>query len=264
MDRTNWRAQRVRGADVGRGNAVSMARPDPRRSESLPGLAPKIDPARHQPELVALRGVDENRHRLYRNYGKAISDRVFGTALCIALLPIMAVIACLVRLRLGSPVFYLQQRVGLRGEPFLMYKFRTMKADRRQAELPPPTPDRRLRHKTPDDPRHTPFGMFLRKHSLDEFPQLWNVVKGDMSLVGPRPELPTVVAQYEPWQHARHLVKPGLTGLWQVSARNLGDGSLMYEHTDIDVEYLRQISLRTDLRIIRDTIRVLIHGSGGE
>jgi lipopolysaccharide/colanic/teichoic acid biosynthesis glycosyltransferase len=201
--------------------------------------------------------------RLYPTYGKAGLDRAGGFVIFVAVSPVMAILALIVRLRLGSPIFYVHERIGLDGQPFRMYKFRTMNPDRRQTDVAPEIPDRRVRHKTVDDPRHTSLGRFLRKHSLDELPQLWNVLKGDMSLVGPRPELPTIVARYEPWQHGRHSVKPGLTGLWQVSRRNIGDGSLMFEHTDIDIEYLNQVSLKTDLRIIVNTFRVLADFSAG-
>jgi lipopolysaccharide/colanic/teichoic acid biosynthesis glycosyltransferase len=249
---------------VGGNAALIMATLDPQRASSPSGASSGADAIRPTPELVAGEPLTRSPHRAYCNHGKPLFDRVVGTGLFVVLLPVMAVIAGLVRLRLGPGVFYWQERIGVRGEPFLMCKFRTMKRDRRENVVPYAAPERRVRHKAVDDPRHTTFGRFLRKHSLDELPQLWNVVKGDMSLVGPRPELSAVVARYEPWQHARHLVKPGLTGLWQVSARNNGDGSLMFEHTDIDLEYLAEVSLRTDLRIIRDTFRVVASGAGGE
>lgn len=227
----------------------SARRDEPAEATSLPG-------ARNP-------SVDESRHRIYRRFGKRAFDYAGGPLLLLALSPVIAIVGVLVRLRLGSPIFYMQERVGLNGKPFLMYKFRTMRPDRRTVQVAPSGPDRRHRHKTADDPRHTPFGTFLRKHSLDELPQLLNVVKGDMSLVGPRPELTAIVARYEPWQHERHRVKPGLTGLWQVSLRNLGDGSLMYQHTDTDIEYINQISLASDVRIILDTFRVLVTSGGG-
>ena len=241
---------------------MSMAHLESQSLASSSTAAAPVEPATRPPEVV----LDQHGHRLYRKFGKVAIDWIAGPILLLLSLPITALVALAVRVRLGSPVFYPQERVGLDGATFRMYKFRTMQRDRREAELPYAAPDRRTRHKTVDDPRHVPLGRFLRKHSLDELPQLLNVCKGDMSLVGPRPELPAVVAQYEPWQHARHAVKPGVTGLWQVSQqRNLGDGSLMYEHTDIDIEYINHISLRTDLRIIRDTFRVVSDpGVGGE
>jgi lipopolysaccharide/colanic/teichoic acid biosynthesis glycosyltransferase len=197
----------------------------------------------------------------YERLGKPVLDRVGGTILAAVLLPIVAIVAVVIRLTLGSPVFYVQERVGQHGRRFHMYKFRTMQPDRRREQRPFRGVDRRVRHKTAEDPRHTRLGKFLRRRSLDELPQLWNVVRGDMSLVGPRPELPSVVAEYGRWQHRRHLCKPGVTGLWQVSARNNGDGSLMHEHTNVDLEYLRGVSLRTDLAILCKTLGVL---GGGE
>jgi lipopolysaccharide/colanic/teichoic acid biosynthesis glycosyltransferase len=95
----------------------------------------------------------------------------------------------------------------------------------------------------------------LRRYSLDELPQLWNVVRGELSLVGPRPELVAIVNRYEPWQHARHAVKPGMTGLWQVTERGNG---FMHEHTDVDLRYLKVVSLWTDLKIMLLTIPVVL------
>jgi lipopolysaccharide/colanic/teichoic acid biosynthesis glycosyltransferase len=129
-----------------------------------------------------------------------------------------------------------------------------MNHDRRNGSQPY-VPDRRKTHKHEQDPRLTALGRFLRKWSLDELPQLWNVVRGDMSLIGPRPELVSIVERYDTWQHARHRVKPGLTGLWQVTAR--GDG-LMHEHTHIDLAYAARVSLRGDFKILLLTIPALL------
>jgi lipopolysaccharide/colanic/teichoic acid biosynthesis glycosyltransferase len=120
-------------------------------------------------------------------------------------------------------------------------------------------PDRRVTHKTTEDPRHTPLGRVLRRFSLDELPQLWNVLRGEMSVVGPRPELPLVVDRYHQWQHLRHLVKPGITGLWQVSER--GDLA-MHECVETDIEYVRRVSLLTDITIIARTIPAAVRGTG--
>ncbi len=277
QERRTFKRERLGGADTESRSPEFDVKPHSRRED----VTPEPDPVKPGLKLLVRdspgsqtvlglssaprAGSSEGRHVLYRKFGKAGIDRLAGLALLVALSPVMAVIALAVRLRLGPGVLYLQERVGLRGDRFVIYKFRTMAPDRRKGDGPYSVPDRRIRHKTVDDPRHTALGRFLRKHSLDELPQLWNVVKGDMSIVGPRPELPAVVACYEQWQHARHRVKPGLTGLWQVSARNCGDGSLMFEHTDIDLEYVDRISLRTDLRIMRYTVIVLADfDSGGE
>jgi lipopolysaccharide/colanic/teichoic acid biosynthesis glycosyltransferase len=119
---------------------------------------------------------------------------------------------------------------------------------------------RRRNHKSPHDPRHTRLGRFLRRTSLDELPQLINVVRGELSLVGPRPELPEVVARYEPWQHARHWVKPGITGLWQVTHRSSGEP--MHLHVDTDLRYVDKLSVATDLLILARTLPAIL-GVGG-
>jgi lipopolysaccharide/colanic/teichoic acid biosynthesis glycosyltransferase len=200
---------------------------------------------------------------LYLRIGKPLFDRVAGLILFALALPVMVILAAAVRITLGSSVVYRQYRVGRDEAVFRMYKFRTMQPDRREAQIVVSV-ERRVQHKTMTDPRHTPLGRFLRRRSLDELPQLWNVVTGDMSLVGPRPELPAVVARhYKPWQRRRHVVKPGLTGLWQVSSRNTGDGSLMYKHTNVDLEYIQALSFRTDLVILGKTLGVLLNWSIG-
>src|SRR5207253_1548410 len=117
----------------------------------------------------------------------------------------------IVRIDLGPGVFFRQRRIGLRGREFTVLKFRTMLHEPPVGAPTGPCPEHG--HKCPHDPRHTRMGRLLRKLSLDEIPQLLNVLRGEMSLVGPRPELPEIVARYEPWQHERHEVKPGLTGL---------------------------------------------------
>ena len=201
---------------------------------------------------------------LYVTTFKPLLDRILGLIIFVCLLPLIAGLAVAVGVSLGTPVLFKQKRVGLDGRTFDVLKFRTMDADRRSrgerrgGNRQRPS-DRRLTHKSDEDPRHTGVGRFLRKWSLDELPQLWNVVRGDMSLVGPRPELASVAAKYEPWQHQRHMVRPGLTGLWQVSAR--GDGP-MHFHTDVDLEYVRTIGPLTDLKILLKTIPAVIKRSG--
>jgi lipopolysaccharide/colanic/teichoic acid biosynthesis glycosyltransferase len=164
----------------------------------------------------------------------------------------MLVIALVVRARIGRPIIFRQTRVGRGGMTFTLYKFRTMTADRRLGDLSTDNDERRLSHKRADDPRLTAAGRVLRRWSLDELPQLWNVLRGEMSLVGPRPELPSIVRRFEPWQHERHMVKPGLTGYWQVYAR--GDGRLMHELTELDIAYVHSVGLRTDLKVLLLTV----------
>jgi lipopolysaccharide/colanic/teichoic acid biosynthesis glycosyltransferase len=120
--------------------------------------------------------------------------------------------------------------------------------------------ERRRTHKSPSDPRHTRLGRLLRELSLDELPQLVNVLKGEMSLVGPRPEVPSVVAKYEPWQHARHLVRPGLTGRWQLIERTRTQGMGMHLYVHLDVDYIEEMSFRHDLQIMRATVVGVVKG----
>jgi lipopolysaccharide/colanic/teichoic acid biosynthesis glycosyltransferase len=195
-------------------------------------------------------------------YGQAVKpvlDVLGGLILSVVLLPLILAVAVIVRVKLGKGVLYRQMRVGRDGRPFVMYKFRSMEPDRRRSQQPFEGRDRRTCHKRDDDPRHTPCGRFLRRGSFDELPQLWNVLKGDMSLVGPRPELPAIVARYEPWQHRRHDVKPGLTGFWQVSDRA---GGLAYESVGLDLDYIRRMSFRTDLAVLLRTLPVTVRRTG--
>lgn len=196
----------------------------------------------------------------YARWAKPLADRLFGVAASILTAPLVAVIAWLVGWKMGRPVVFKQRRVGRFGVEFTVYKFRTMAPDRRTNHDPSFEPDRRVTHKSDDDPRHTGLGRWLRRWSLDEIPQFWNVAKGDMSLVGPRPELPSVVARYEPWQHRRHDVRPGLTGLWQVSARGQVP---MHEATELDIEYAENVTFRNDLRILLATPRAMLGSNRG-
>lgn len=200
------------------------------------------------------------RRSAYQRFVKPVIDRVGGIVLSVVTLPILAVVIPLIWWKLGRPAIFKQQRVGLNGEEFTVYKLRTMLPDRRQRSMAFDGEDRRVNHKSPDDPRHVPLGRFLRKWSLDELPQFWNVALGDMSLVGPRPELPHVVARYEDWQHRRHEVKPGITGLWQVSER--GDIP-MHEATAVDIDYVEAVSLTADLRILALTIPAALGSQKG-
>ena len=191
----------------------------------------------------------------YSRIGKRILDLTIGTGLMIVLSPFLLGAAIAVKFSLGKPVLYRQERVGRQGRTFYLYKLRTMLPDRRRGDAPFPGPDRRKTHKSRNDPRVPAAGSVLRAFHLDELPQLWNVIKGDMSMVGPRPELPQIVEKYSEWQHRRHAVKPGLTGLWQISEMN---GHPMHECTEVDLEYVSRMGLRTDLSIlIRTPVAVL-------
>lgn len=197
---------------------------------------------------------------LYVRAVKPVMDRVFAAGLMLVLGPVLLAGMLAVRLTLGKKLFFVQQRVGLSGRIFSTYKLRTMAHDRRAttaADLHAHAQgrwdgiERRVTHKSAVDPRMNNVGRLLRTFSVDEIPQLFNVLKGDMSLVGPRPELPMVVDRhYQPWMHRRHVVKPGLTGLWQVSERGNG---MMHEHVDVDLDYVDSIGFGTDLRILLAT-----------
>ena len=154
-----------------------------------------------------------------------------------------------------------QQRVGESGKLFWMHKFRSMVvgAEEQEGDMTVAFRDRELLNKQPDDPRVTGVGRFLRRTSLDELPQLINVLKGEMSLVGPRPELPWLVEQYEPWQWQRFAVPQGITGWWQVNGRS---DQPMYLHSEEDLFYIQHYSLLLDIQILWRTIGAVLKGRG--
>jgi sugar transferase EpsL len=170
-----------------------------------------------------------------------------GLAL-VLLSPVLAVLALAVRMRMGSPVLFRQTRTGFRGELFALFKFRTMTVATRPDGEP-----------LPDSSRLTRLGRFLRRTSLDELPQLWNVFRGDMSLVGPRPLLPEYLPLYSDAQARRHEVKPGITGWAQVQGRN---AITWDEKFRLDVWYVDQRSLWLDLRIVFLTVKKVLLGDG--
>lgn len=168
--------------------------------------------------------------------GKRIMDFLVSLFTLILLLPLLLILAVLIRIAFGPPVLFRQRRPGLRGHPFTLYKLRTM------------TDTRALNgHLLPDAERLTAFGRFLRSTSLDELPELWNVLRGDMSLVGPRPLLMQYLDRYTPEQTRRHEMRPGITGWAQVNGRN----ALTWEQKfALDVWYIDHVSLWLDLKII--------------
>jgi lipopolysaccharide/colanic/teichoic acid biosynthesis glycosyltransferase len=196
---------------------------------------------------------------LYVRAVKPVLDRTLALGGIVVTAIPMALIAGVVAVSMGRPVLFRQRRIGVDGQPFEVFKFRTMRPDRRGQRLEV-IYDRRCTHKSDHDPRHTTVGRFLRKYSLDELPQLFNVLRGEMSVVGPRPELDSVVETYPPALHQRHFVKPGLTGLWQVSARG---GGPMHENGQWDLAYVDRVSLRTDLQILVKTPRALVGPNAG-
>lgn len=196
----------------------------------------------------------------YPRWGKRLLDIVLSALLLAVALPIVAV-ACLgLRITVGRSTLITQDRVGRDGATFGMLKLRTMLWSRRRSDEPIAIPDRRATHKSDHDPRHTPLGRVLRQLSIDELPQLWNVLRGDMSLVGPRPELAHLVDGLGLRDHPRHLIRPGITGEWQVTAR--AQGQSLLSAFDDDVAYLSRISLRHDLRILWATFGVVAGRTG--
>jgi len=161
----------------------------------------------------------------------------------------------------GSPAIFAQERIGKDGKPFTMYKFRSMcvDAEERLAELLDQNEIEGAMFKIKDDPRVTKIGKILRKTSIDELPQLWNVLKGDMSLVGPRPGLSRELVEYDEYDMQRLLVKPGCSGLWQVSGRNDVHFKGM---VDLDVEYIKNQSILNDIHIVLKTIKIMIKPNG--
>ena len=193
---------------------------------------------------------------------KRLFDVVVAVAGLVVLSPLLLGIAIAVKLNSRGSVFFNSRRIGESGHPFLMHKFRTMfeGADAHEAELVSETTDGQvLFEKREDDPRVTPVGALLRRFSLDELPQLLNVLVGEMSLVGPRPELPVLVEQYTPWQRKRFGVPQGITGWWQVSGRS---NKAKYLHVEDDLYYIRNYSLVLDLRILWHTLGAVIKGEG--
>ncbi|MCC7353235.1 MAG: sugar transferase [Anaerolineae bacterium] len=196
-----------------------------------------------------------------RRVVKRVFDLLIAVPATLVLLPFMGLIIIAIRLDSSGSAIFRQQRVGENGKKFWIYKFRSMvmDAEQRQTEVIQETPDGVVLLKRPDDPRVTRVGRFIRRTSLDELPQLFNILKGDMSLVGPRPELPYLVERYEPWQRKRLAVPPGLTGWWQISGRSERP---MHLHTEDDLYYIQHYSPLLDLQILWRTIGVVLKGRG--
>lgn len=196
-----------------------------------------------------------------QRFVKRIFDLAIATVSVMLLLPLFGTIAWLIKLDSPGPIFYRQKRVGENGRLFHMYKFRTMvpEADQLLGQLTEINSLGQLLFKRPNDPRVTHIGRFLRRASIDELPQLFNVLKGDMSLVGPRPELPWLVERYEPWQRKRFAVPQGMTGWWQVNGRS---DKPMHLHTEDDLYYVQNYSLWMDIYILLKTPWVVMRGKG--
>ena len=192
---------------------------------------------------------------------KRVFDFVASAIALVLLSPLFLFLAIKIHGEDGGPVFYSQIRIGKNEKPFRIYKFRSMvvNADQLKKKLLTQNEVAGAMFKMHDDPRVTKIGKFIRAHSLDELPQLWNVLKGDMSLIGPRPPLPDEVAEYDDWDKQRLLVKPGCSGLWQATSRNEADFKGMVL---LDIEYINKSSLLFDLKLILMTIKVIIHPNG--
>ena len=192
---------------------------------------------------------------------KRLFDLAIAFPILVLCIPLFFLVALVIRLDSPGPAFFKQERVGENCRTFGMWKFRTMvqNADDLLPKVIQRTSDGQIIHKRPGDPRVTRVGRFLRRFSLDELPQLINVIKGEMSLVGPRPELPWLVERYEGWQRKRFAVLPGITGWWQISGRS---DRPMHLHVEDDLYYIQNYSIWLDLRILWRTIGVVLLGKG--
>ena len=203
-------------------------------------------------------GLENESSMEFSLYGviKRLIDVVCSFMGVIVLSPLFIIIAIIIKTTSKGPVFFSQKRVGKNGKEFDMYKFRSMvvNAEELKEKLAAQNEMSGPMFKMKDDPRVTKVGKFIRKTSLDELPQLWNVLKGDMSLVGPRPSLPKEVAQFEEWMYKRLEVKPGLTCYWQVSGRNNID---FEDWMKLDIKYVEERSTWVDVKLIFKTVGVL-------
>jgi len=188
---------------------------------------------------------------------KRIVDLTLSIASMPVVLPVLFIASIAIRLDTPGPTFFIQERHGQHRRIFRMYKLRTMVANAEELKASI-LDDHTIHFKTLDDPRITRVGRFLRKTSLDELPQLFNVIRGEMSLVGPRPTSLNL-ATYEPWHERRLDVPPGITGLWQVRGRN---AMTFDERVRLDLEYIDTMSLATDIRLLGQTVLVVLGGKG--
>jgi lipopolysaccharide/colanic/teichoic acid biosynthesis glycosyltransferase len=229
-----------------RGDAAPAGAPVVRDRGAAVGVAPGRADRRADPRWIAIAW-------------RAVEIAIALGALALTW-PIMLLVALVIRLDSRGPALFGQRRVGLHGRHFTFYKFRTLYVDARErfpelyAYAYTAEEVRTLKFKREADPRVTRMGRWLRKSTLDELPNFWNLLKGDIALVGPRPEIPEMVPHYQPQQLAKFSVKPGITGLAQINGR----GNLAFQQTiAYDLEYVRQKSAALDLRIIARTIRLL-------
>ena len=196
-----------------------------------------------------------------QRFVKRLMDLTIASLVLLLVWPVMLVVAIAIKLEDGGPIFYRGPRVGENGRLFHMLKFRSMvvNADQLQHVVTHTDPSGKVIFKEANDPRITRVGRFIRRSSIDELPQLFNVLRGDMSLVGPRPELPWLVESYEPWQRKRFAVPQGITGWWQINGRS---DNPMHLHTDQDLYYIQHYSLWLDILILWRTVGVVLRGRG--
>ena len=208
----------------------------------------KLDPSKVKGRLV------------YHTVKRGFDILASGVAL-VLLSPLFGVLTVKIKKEDGGPAFYSQTRIGKNGKPFKMWKFRSMvvNADKMVEQLEEQNEIDGAMFKIKDDPRITKIGHTIRKYSLDELPQLWNVLIGDMSLVGPRPPLPSEVEEYTDYDKQRLLVMPGCTGLWQVTKRNEADFD---EMVWLDIMYINHSGILEDLKLIVKTVLVMVHPNG--
>ena len=214
-------------------------------------------------EGIPLLTFETTPHEQWALACKRITDLLVALIGLGVLSPLLAVVPLVIKLTSPGSILYRQQRVGLNGRAFILYKFRTMvtDAEQRQAELQALNEMDGPVFKITNDPRLTRVGRWLRRFSVDELPQLWNVLKGEMSLVGPRPPLPSEVVRYEPWQRRRLSMRPGLTCLWQVNGRNRIP---FKQWMELDLQYIDRWSLSLDLTILLKTVPAVFSGAGAK
>ena len=210
---------------------------------------------------IPLIGLRDSALDGFQRIAKRVFDLAIAIPLTILVSPLMLLVAILIKLDSRGPIIFRQERIGENCERFSMYKFRSMveNAEEQAGDIAQETEDSQILHKHRTDPRVTRVGRKLRRASIDELPQLLNVIKGEMSLVGPRPELPFLVEQYEPWQRKRFAIPPGMTGWWQIRGRSERP---MHLHVNDDLYYIQNHSLLLDVRILWKTIGVVLRGRG--
>lgn len=243
----------------------------PGRSADAAGVTAPSPLGMESPEATRTAAAPATAARRYGLVKRGI-DVAASLILLALLLPVLVILALVVRGTSTGPALFRQERVGRYGRPFVMLKFRSMRQDNDDAvhrdyvtrlltEDVPPDGGEAGVYKLARDPRVTTVGSFLRRTSLDELPQLWNVLKGEMSLVGPRPAIPYELENYKDWQHQRHQVKPGITGLWQVWGRGVIGFDEMIA---LDVRYATMWSIWLDIQLILLTVPVMLLQRGAK